>query len=90
MESLLQQMKVGVYVYEACAGEDPGSRTEKYCVEVRQDVLRIVVDGFIANYNQRDCFVHSDLHAFNILVKSKPSSQNLESFGPNGIFNGSL
>lgn len=82
MENMLEQMRV--YVSEVCAHDMPRSRTEKYCVETGHDVLSKVIDGIIANYHQRDCLIHSDSHVFNILVESKPSIEELESFGPSG------
>uniref|UniRef100_A0A7S2XJV9 Aminoglycoside phosphotransferase domain-containing protein n=1 Tax=Attheya septentrionalis TaxID=420275 RepID=A0A7S2XJV9_9STRA len=36
--------------------------------------------------NTRDCLIHSDLHAFNILVEPKPEVSLLEHFGPTGSF----
>lgn len=38
----------------------------------------------LADYNTRDCLIHSDSHVFNIIVEAKPSIECLENFGPDG------
>lgn len=48
----------------------------------REECDRLILK-VLEDYNRRDCLVHSDVHAFNILVEKKPED-GMESFGPKG------
>lgn len=82
MENLLEHMKS--VAREASKTQDPKDRTEAYCATLGEDVVMNIINANIANYHQRDCLIHSDCHAFNILVEAKPSIEELEAFGMNG------
>ena len=78
MESLLAHMKD--VAREASNSVVPKDRTELYCSTLGEKVVMKIVDANIANYHQRDCLIHSDCHAFNILVEAKPSIEKLEQY----------
>lgn len=82
MENLLEHMKC--VAREASKSQDPKDRTESYCTTLGEDVVMNIINALTANYHQRDCLIHSDCHAFNILVEAKPSIEELEAFGKNG------
>eukprot|EP00985_Skeletonema_marinoi_P027320 scaffold22244_cov73-Skeletonema_marinoi.AAC.1 len=48
------------------------------------DILLKIFDANFADFNKSDCLIHSDSHAFNILVEAKPDEQDLERFAPDG------
>mmetsp|Transcript_28961 Transcript_28961/g.42724 ORF Transcript_28961/g.42724 Transcript_28961/m.42724 type:complete len:289 (-) Transcript_28961:178-1044(-) len=82
MESLLEQMKA--QTFEACTTECPKDRTQEFCQKLGDNIVMKFINKIISNYHQRDCLVHSDFHAFNLLVEAKPSITELENFGKNG------
>ena len=82
MENLLEHMKS--VAREASKSQDPKDRTESYCATLGEGVVMNIINALTANYHQRDCLIHSDCHAFNILVEAKPSIEELEAFGKNG------
>lgn len=43
-----------------------------------------IFDANYADFNKSDCLIHSDSHAFNILVEAKPDEQDLDLFAPDG------
>ena len=67
----------------ACVKCKPQDRTEQYCAMGSTDLLKIV-DANHADFYKRDCLIHSDSHAFNILVEAKPDEQDLDLFAPDG------
>lgn len=83
MENIFEQMRNAIIDY--CSNKNPQNRTQAYCVSVGSKVSE-VIDKMICDYHKRDCLIHSDAHAFNILVESKPSVAQLEVFGPSGKF----
>jgi len=64
--------------------EGEGGRVAELAKSYGGDVCDLIIDANLANYEDRDCLVHSDSHAFNILVEAKPEVSTLERFGPNG------
>ena len=64
--------------------EGEGGRVAELAKSYGGDVCDRIIDANLANYEDRDCLVHSDSHAFNILVEAKPEVSTLERFGPNG------
>jgi len=64
------------------AGE--GGRVAVLAKSYGQDLCDEIVDRNVANYNDRNCLVHSDPQAFNILVERKPDASSPERFGPTG------
>lgn len=64
--------------------EGEGGRVADLAKSYGGDVCDRIIDANLANYEDRDCLVHSDSHAFNILVEAKPEVSTLERFGPNG------
>ena len=78
MEKLLAHMND--VAREASNSEDPKDRTELYCATLGEEVVMKIINANIANYHQRDCLIHSDCHAFNILVEAKPSIEKLEHY----------
>ncbi len=50
------------------------------------ELMNTIVEGNLADYNTRDCLIHSDAHVFNIIVEGKPSIEELENFGSKGTF----
>jgi len=61
-----------------------GGRVADLAKSYGQDICDEIIDRNLANYNERNCLVHSDAHAFNILVEKKPDVSSLERFGPKG------
>ena len=61
-----------------------GGRVAELAKSYGKDLCDQIIDANRANYDDRDCLVHSDAHAFNILVEAKPDVSTLERFGPNG------
>ncbi|KAK1744277.1 protein kinase-like domain superfamily protein [Skeletonema marinoi] len=84
MLSLFDQMIA--YVKITCEELKPKDRTEKHMVILGSELMLKTVEANLADYNTRDCLIHSDSHAFNIIVEAKPSIEELENFGPNGNF----
>ena len=70
---------------EVCKKETSKDRTEEYCKELGADALLKILQANIDDLDQRECLIHSDAHVFNILVESKPSIEELEQFGPDGL-----
>eukprot|EP00804_Cyclotella_cryptica_P027295 CCRYP_014385-RA/>CCRYP_014385-RA protein AED:0.39 eAED:-0.67 QI:0/0/0/1/0/0/2/0/468 len=83
MENIFEQMRSAIVDY--CSSRNPQTRTQAYCVSVGNKVAE-VIEEMIRDYHRQDCLIHSDAHAFNILVESKPSVAELEGFGPSGKF----
>ena len=69
---------------DLCLKYDPQDRTENYCVTLGTDILLKIFDANYAVFNKSDCLIHSDSHAFNILVEAKPDEQDLDLFAPDG------
>jgi len=84
MLSLFDQMIA--YVKITCEELKPKDRTEKHMVILGSELMLKTVEANLADYSTRDCLIHSDSHAFNIIVEAKPSIEELENFGPNGNF----
>ena len=84
MLSLFDQMID--YVKTTCDLGKPKDRCEKHMVILGKELMLKVVEANVADYHTRDCLIHSDSHAFNIIVEAKPSIEQLENFGPNGNF----
>jgi len=84
MLSLFDQMID--FVKKTCEEMKPRDRTETHMVILGSELLLKVVEANLADYNTRDCLIHSDSHVFNIIVEAKPSIEELENFGPNGNF----
>ena len=61
-----------------------GGRVAELAKSYGKGLCDQIIDANRANYDDRDCLVHSDAHAFNILVEAKPDVATLERFGPNG------
>eukprot|EP00984_Skeletonema_dohrnii_P039027 scaffold42952_cov255-Skeletonema_dohrnii-CCMP3373.AAC.1 len=74
------------YVKITCEALKPKDRTEKHMVVLGSELMLKITEANLADYNTRDCLVHSDSHVFNIIVEAKPSIEELENFGPNGNF----
>lgn len=84
MLSLFDQMIE--YVRKTCEEMKPKDRTETHMVVLGSELMLRTVEANLADYNTRDCLIHSDSHVFNIIVEAKPSIEELETFGPNGNF----
>lgn len=84
MLSLFDQMID--YVKKTCEEMKPRDRTEAHMVILGSELMLKIVEANLADYNTRDCLIHSDAHVFNIIVEAKPSIEELENFGPNGNF----
>eukprot|EP00986_Skeletonema_menzelii_P017659 scaffold20957_cov144-Skeletonema_menzelii.AAC.4 len=84
MLSLFDQMIE--YVKKTCEEMKPKDRTETQMVVLGLELMLKTVEANLADYNTRDCLIHSDSHVFNIIVEAKPSIDELETFGPNGNF----
>lgn len=84
MLSLFDQMIA--YVKKTCEELKPKDRTERHMVTLGPELMLKTVQANLADYNTRDCLIHSDSHVFNIIVEAKPSIEEFENFGPNGNF----
>jgi thiamine kinase-like enzyme len=84
MLSLFDQMIS--YVEKTCEEMKPENRTERFMVINGKEAMMKVVNASLADYNTRDCLIHSDAHVFNIICEAKPSIEKLENFGPEGTF----
>jgi len=84
MLSLFDQMIA--YVKKTCNELKPKDRTERQMVIFGSELMNTIVEGNLADYNTRDCLIHSDAHVFNIIVEGKPSIEELENFGSKGTF----
>ena len=72
-------------LHDLIDSQDPTSRAAQLAQTIgRQTCDRIVERNQDSYMNDRDCLLHSDLHAFNILVEKKPSA--IEQFGNEGSF----
>lgn len=80
MENMFEHMKA----VALAAIKDPSDRTKAYLASLGEEVVAKIMDANYANYHEPDCLIHSDSHAFNILVEAKPSIEQLEDFGPDG------
>ena len=73
------------YVRETCEEMKPKDRTEThYMVVLGSELMLKIVVACLADFNTRDCLIHSDSHVFNIIVEAKPSIEELENFGQSG------
>ncbi|KAL7530920.1 hypothetical protein ACHAXR_009503 [Thalassiosira sp. AJA248-18] len=82
MLSLFDQMVD--YVKKTCEEMKPKDRTERHMVILGSEKMLKIAEANLADYNTRDCLIHSDSHVCNIIVEAKPSIEHLENFGPNG------
>eukprot|EP00581_Thalassiosira_minuscula_P005570 CAMPEP_0183735376 /NCGR_PEP_ID=MMETSP0737-20130205/46467_1 /TAXON_ID=385413 /ORGANISM="Thalassiosira miniscula, Strain CCMP1093" /LENGTH=577 /DNA_ID=CAMNT_0025969101 /DNA_START=66 /DNA_END=1796 /DNA_ORIENTATION=- len=82
MNRFLTHMKMVALI--ASNSEDPLRRTDAYCAKLGEETVMKIIDANIADYSKRDCLIHSEAHAFNMMVEAKPSIEQLEDFGPNG------
>ncbi|KAL7536712.1 hypothetical protein ACHAXR_007354 [Thalassiosira sp. AJA248-18] len=82
MEGFLLHMKMVALL--ASHADEPMRRTDAYCSQLGPDTVLKIIDAVIADYGKRECLIHSESHAFNILVEAKPSIEMLEEFGPKG------
>ena len=67
----------------ASKSDNPKDRTEGYCTELGEQLMKIMTAS-IDDYNKQECLIHADAHVFNMLVEAKPSVEKLEEFGHNG------
>jgi len=94
MVSVFPAMKEELLSYLIIGGDgdddDPPSTKNKRAVQLAkefgEDLCHFIFDACTESYRSKECAVHSDLHAFNVLVEKKPDVQYLEEFGPNGSF----
>lgn len=84
MLSLFDQMIE--YVKKTCEELEPKDRTERQMVIFGSELMNNIAERNLADYNTRDCLIHSDAHVFNIIVEGKPSIEELENFGSKGSF----
>eukprot|EP00986_Skeletonema_menzelii_P001113 scaffold304_cov80-Skeletonema_menzelii.AAC.7 len=82
LDPSFQQLRSSVE--DLCLKSKPQSRTEHYCAKMGTDVLLKVLDANHADFKRNECLIHSDSHAFNILVEAKPDEQDLDLFAPDG------
>ncbi len=81
MDTSFKQLRSSIE--DACVKSKPQNRTETYCAMMGTDLLKII-DANHADFHKSDCLIHSDSHAFNILVEAKPDEQDLDLFAPDG------
>lgn len=63
------------------------TRTDQLAAEYGEDLCHMIWDEAEKSYRCKELPVHADLHAFNILVESKPDISALGPFGKDGAFN---
>ena len=84
MESMMRDLMRPAAV-EASKNTNPTDRTEAYCSSLGEEVITNIMDECISDYDNKGCLIHSDAHAFNILVEAKPSIKRLDEFGQDGL-----
>lgn len=82
MDAALKQLRSSIE--DLCLKCKPQDRTENYCSMMGTDIILKMIDANYIDFNRSDCLVHSDSHAFNILVEAKPNEQDLDLFAPDG------
>lgn len=82
MKSMMKDLTKPAAI-SASKASNPSDRTEVYCSSLGEALVVKIMNSCIADYDNRDCLIHSDAHAFNTLVEAKPSIEHLETFGTN-------
>ena len=70
--SLFAQFK-GIFKQTLNVSGDPHDSSIALAKEIGQTEFDKMIDNMSANYMERDCLVHNDIHVFNLLVEKKPT-----------------